>query len=117
MSRTGYGAGGGVLLSVDEPSHMGMASSIGRRSRSGTTSANDRGNALMPSSGRLNRSRRSAGRVHLNLEDDQVLVGGDTHTDRALERRSSDSFALRGSPRAPSVVLLMGREDVPDLRL
>jgi len=43
-------------------------------------------------------------------------VGGDTHT---IVRGSvaSDSFALRGSPRAPSVAFLMGREDVPGLRL
>jgi len=57
-----------------------------------------------------------AGRVHVNLEDDQVSVGGDTHT---IVRGSvaSGSFALRGSSRAPSVAFLSGSRDVPGLRL
>lgn len=56
-----------------------------------------------------------AGRVHVNLEDDQVSVGG-TRTRSCAGASPSDSFALRGSPRAPSVAFLMGREDVPGLR-
>jgi hypothetical protein len=57
-----------------------------------------------------------AGRVHINLEDDQVSVGA-SRTRSCAGAPPCDSFSLRGGPRAPSVVFFMGAEDVPCLRL
>jgi predicted PhzF superfamily epimerase YddE/YHI9 len=56
------------------------------------------------------------GRVHSNLQDEQVSVGGDKHT--IVDRASPCVlFALRDGPRAPSVAGFLGREGFPCLRL
>ncbi len=57
-----------------------------------------------------------AGRVHINLEDYQVSVGDDMH-DRARDRRPLTYSPCVAVSERPSVAFLMGREDVPCLRL